>query len=1061
MAQLALAVVGAALSPAGYAAVGWTIGQVVGQMLFPGSLPDQVGPRVGDLRAQQSQYGAAIPILYGTNRVAGNVIWSTPLLETVSSQSVGGKGGPSQTQTTYSYRVSMAILLGRGPMLAVRRIWANGKLIYDVSASASLSTVSASTRLAAGIEFYPGSETQLPDPTIEAYLGIGNVPAYRGQAYIVFSDLQLADYGNARPNISVEVVATGTVATGADYVTLPAISGVTQYRAIAHDGEMLVALDFGAPQRVTRSRDDGLTWSPLSGVTTEFSNGQYMAYALGVWIVALNSGLAFSADSYSWTLVTEVQGGGAGSPRRIASSGIRVVIMSGASSAWTSSSDGRVWQAQTVLAHSWQGITWSGTHFVAFATTGQVARSQTGLPGSWEYTTIGGGGSTWSWIDSSGTSLVIVDATNNRVARSVNHGATWSIVSVAAAFSSVVWAGEYYVAMRDGGTVNAHARSINGLTWEYYSQAQNWGVSGICAKNGIVYGVNYTSVFGDQKVTILRFDITTPSAVPLSSIVSDICTQSGLLAGDIDVTSLASISVDGYAIGQRMSARSALETLQRAFAFDLVESDGKIAARVRGGAPVMAIQAADLGAVTAGDSAADDLSIVRQQESELPADVSVVFPDRDADYQQNTQRATRATTLSTQQTAVELAIVLSASRARAIAEMLLYDAWTQRLRFTMRLSRAYAALEPADVVTLSRNDASYTMRITSKTESRSGVIQFEAVAEAAAVYTQSAVGGAGPAGQTAVQAAPSTLWVPLDVPALRDQDTDSGFYAAAAGVTSGWRGASVFRSADGGATYDESGAMVSEAAIGFTIGSLWNQNFHPHVFDEGTLVNVELQRGALVSLPEATVLEGANYLLIGSEIVQFKSAVLYAANTYQLSGLLRGRRGTEWAMSGHAASGERVVLLTPSTLRRFVSDLSAARLYKPVTFGRTIQQTAAQTFTYTGVNQLPFAPVHLGAGRNAANDITLTWLRRSRQGVTLPWNYDPPLAETSLLYDVEIWNSTFSTLRRTFASLTAETVNYTAAQQAADSGGVLTSYGVRVWQRNAVLGRGYVLQGVV
>lgn len=1060
MAQLALAVVGAALSPAGYAAVGWTIGQVVGQMLFPGSLPDQVGPRVGDLRAQQSQYGAAIPILYGTSRVAGNVIWSTPLLETASSQSAGGKGGPSQTQTTYSYRVSMAILLGRGPMLAVRRIWANGKLIYDVSATASLSTVSASTRLAAGIEFYPGSETQLPDPTMEAYLGIGNVPAYRGQAYIVFSDLQLADYGNARPNISVEVVASGTVSSAASYVTLPGVAG-TQYQAIAHDGEMLIALDRGAPQRVSRSRDDGLTWTALSGVTAAFANGLDITYSLGLWIVVLNDGLAFSEDGYAWTLRTSAQGAGQGAVRAIAANASRAVILSLTDSAWTSSSDGRTWVAQSVVSHQWRGIIWSGTHFVAFADTGQIARSQTGLPGSWDYTTIGVAGSNWISIASSGSSLVIADTANNRFARSTDHGLTWSIVSVLAAYRCVVWAGEYYVAMRDGATANAHARSRDGVAWEYFAQTENPGVQGICAKGGIVYGVNNTSVLGAQRVTILRFDITTPSAVPLSAIVSDICTQSGLVAGDIDVASLASISVDGYAIGQRMSARSALETLQRAFAFDLVESDGKITARVRGGAPVMAIQAADLGAVTAGDSAADDLSLVRQQESELPADVSVVFPDRDADYQQNTQRATRATTLSTQQTAVELAVVLSPSRARAIAEMLLYDAWTQRLRFTMRLSRAYAALEPADVVTLSRNDASYTMRITSKTESRSGVIQFEAVAEAAAVYTQSAVGGAGPAGQTAVQAAPSTLWVPLDVPALRDQDTDSGFYAAAAGVTSGWRGASVFRSADGGATYDESGAMVSEAAIGFTIGSLWNQNFHPNVFDEGTLVNVELQRGALVSLPEATVLEGANYLLIGSEIVQFKSAVLYAANTYQLSGLLRGRRGTEWAMSGHAASGERVVLLTPSTLRRFVSDLSAARLYKPVTFGRTIQQTAAQTFTYAGVNQLPFAPVHLGAGRNAANDITLTWLRRSRQGVTLPWNYDPPLAETSLLYDVEIWNSTFSTLRRTFASLTAETVNYTAAQQAADSGGVLTSYGVRVWQRNAVLGRGYVLQGVV
>ena len=1055
MAQLALAAVGYAVA----GPIGWTVGMVAGQLLFPGSMPDQVGPRVGDLRAQQSQYGAAIPILYGTTRVAGNVLWSTPLIETVTTQSVGGKGGPSQNQTTYSYRVSMAILLGRGPLLSVRRIWANGRLIYDVSASASLSTVSASARLAEGIEFYPGSETQQPDPTMEAYLGVGNVPAYRGQAYLVFSDLQLADYGNVRPNITVEVVATGAVSSAANYITLPGVP-TTKFQAIAHNGEMLIALNLGAPARITRSRDGGLNWSPLGSIAGLTGNGLAIGYHLGLWIVAESNGLAYSEDGYSWTVRTSAQGGGQGDPRAIAGNANRVVIVSNVDSAWSSSADGITWQAQSVDARAWCDITWSGTHFVALASSGHIARSTTGLPGSWEYSTLGFGGAAWNNIVSSGSILLVTDQTSARVARSTDHGLTWSLVSVLVPYRCAVWSGEYFVAMRDSGLLaNAHARSRDGLTWEYFSQTEGWGVRSMIALNGIVYGVNYDQP-PNQRLTILRFDITTPSPVALSSIVSDICTQSGLTAGDITVSALTE-PVDGYAIAQRMSARAALETLQRAFAFDMVESDNRIVARVRGGAPVMTLLASDLGAVTAGDSAVDDLAITRQQETELPADVSVVYVDRDADHQQNTQRATRVTTRSTQQSAVELAIVLSPNRARAIAEMLLYDAWTQRLRFMFRLSRAYAALEPADVVTLSRDGATYTMRIVKKVESRSGVLQFEAVAEEQSVYTQSVVGGAGPAGQTSVQLAPSTLWVPLDAPALRDQDIDSGFYAAAAGVTGGWRGTSVYRSSDGGATYDEAGAMVSPAAIGITVGSLWNQNYHPNVFDEGTLVNVELMSGALSSAAEATVLEGANYLLIGSEVVQFKSANLYATNTYQLSGLLRGRRGTEWAMSGHAASGERVVLLTAAALRRFTSDLSASRLYKPVTIGRNIQETPAQAFTYTGVNQMPFAPVQLGAGRNAANDITLTWFRRSRQGLTLPWNYDPPVAETSLLYDVEIWNAAFGTLRRTYSNLTTETVSYTAAQQAADSGGVLASYGVRVFQRNAVMGRGYVLQGVI
>jgi hypothetical protein len=47
--------------------------------------------------------------------------------------------------------------------------------------------------------FYPGGESQLPDPTEEAFEGVGFVPAYRHLTRVFFRDLQLADYGNRIP----------------------------------------------------------------------------------------------------------------------------------------------------------------------------------------------------------------------------------------------------------------------------------------------------------------------------------------------------------------------------------------------------------------------------------------------------------------------------------------------------------------------------------------------------------------------------------------------------------------------------------------------------------------------------------------------------------------------------------------------------------------------------------------------------------------------------------------------------------------------------------------------
>lgn len=52
---------------------------------------------------------------------------------------------------------------------------------------------------------YKGTEEQMPDPFIEAMERIGNVPAYRGLAYIVLEDFPLGEFGNYIPYFIFEV----------------------------------------------------------------------------------------------------------------------------------------------------------------------------------------------------------------------------------------------------------------------------------------------------------------------------------------------------------------------------------------------------------------------------------------------------------------------------------------------------------------------------------------------------------------------------------------------------------------------------------------------------------------------------------------------------------------------------------------------------------------------------------------------------------------------------------------------------------------------------------------
>lgn len=56
-----------------------------------------------------------------------------------------------------------------------------------------------------GIDFYVGSESQTVNSTMEAHEGAGEVPAYRGLAYVVFRRLKLQNFGNRIPQFTFQV----------------------------------------------------------------------------------------------------------------------------------------------------------------------------------------------------------------------------------------------------------------------------------------------------------------------------------------------------------------------------------------------------------------------------------------------------------------------------------------------------------------------------------------------------------------------------------------------------------------------------------------------------------------------------------------------------------------------------------------------------------------------------------------------------------------------------------------------------------------------------------------
>lgn len=202
MATLILTTVGGLVGGPIGAALGGMLGNAVDRTLLKPQ--GRQGPRLTELTVQVSSYGQPIPRLYGTMRVAGSVVWATDLKET-RTKSKGGKGQPSTT--SYAYSASFAVLLSARAVVGVGRIWADGKLLRGAAGDLKVAT---------GFRLHAGGEDQAVDPLIAAAEGLGATPALRGQAYAVFEDLQLADYGNRIPSLTFEVMAdAGPVTVGA------------------------------------------------------------------------------------------------------------------------------------------------------------------------------------------------------------------------------------------------------------------------------------------------------------------------------------------------------------------------------------------------------------------------------------------------------------------------------------------------------------------------------------------------------------------------------------------------------------------------------------------------------------------------------------------------------------------------------------------------------------------------------------------------------------------------------------------------------------------------------
>lgn len=1096
---IAVAALGAILAPAGYASAGWIVGSMVGNLIFPQGADQRIeGPRFTDLSVQTAQQGTFLPILRGTQRSAGNVIWATPIREIkhTSTQSAGGKGGgPTTTTTTYQYLVNLAILCSDVPtgagVRSLLKVYVNKELKYDAGAGASASSQAASALLAGEVWFYGGSPTQEKNPLIVSVKGDANTQAYLDECYLVLRDFDCTAYGGKIPQFEAVTCEAASLAAPA----------VTSYPAFA----TVASLGVGS---------NGKGMGPNGDV--------FLGGSAGVYRVNFYSNAILSAHSGGGTLC--VGRTLAGEPISVNAGQTTVYVLaadgnlkrySGAIASLGTSGNGVI--AESGSAYWATGDSVSGANTYRFTTN--IPGGDESNVGSYEATQIiGHKGGPWlingnriagriygqesdafgnppyigyfdvdslAWVRLWNPGFVVIGGNFYHGALLAADGTIWLPAASGSTNTIEVRSGE------DGSliaTITTPTSTIwgvhedrSGLIWVTASGSPAYvyhpTTRALLTTSAAVAGASMYGFTEDNRAVFLGNDATnwyfkevervgrvTPGTVQLSSIASMICQLCGLAPAEFDV-SLLTDPIDGYAIGSLGSGRAALERPLIASAVDAVERSGKIVFVPRAtNTTVTEILADDLAARRLDDETGPPpLAAQRAVESGLPRELTMQFFDASSAWQINVARALRRTTTSKQTSSLEMPLSLTPARAAQIAHMAMDVAWIEAFSVRFTTTRKYTHLEPTDRVRIWRAGLPIDLRITRKEES-GAVIEWEGVRDDPALYTQSAPGSSFPSVQTEVSGVGITELRLLDIPLLRDEDNGPGIYGAASGLNSSWSNAALYKSIDGGTSYAQTSHVFSTAA---TLGSATTvlPNFTGgNTIDAISTVDVRVRPGqTLQSITDDQLLAGGNPAVLGVELLHFGSAVLISADTWRLSRLLRWRRGTDAYMSAHAI-GDPFVLLSTDTIRRIgltAAEVGVQRIWKAPASGATLDSTAPYPFVDTGVSLKPLSPVHLRAGRtaNASWDVTIAWDRRTRISPQWRYAFDPPLGEDDERYQVEIWDSTFTTLKRTLPSsttyYTTPQATYSSADQVTDWGSNQTTIYARVKQFSTVVGAGF------
>jgi hypothetical protein len=407
-----------------------------------------------------------------------------------------------------------------------------------------------------------------------------------------------------------------------------------------------------------------------------------------------------------------------------------------------------------------------------------------------------------------------------------------------------------------------------------------------------------------------------------------------------------------------------------------------------GGQPRIAtIPVADFCAVPEGDSASA-APVRRVDPGRRPASIGAAYLDADREYQRGFQLESRRR-LGPEHI-VEAPLVATAGHARVVAGRLLRDAEARAETLEITLSYKWLGISVGDLVRVEAMPGAWRV-VRRDIEG----LRVRAYCEAVAPGGPSTPlpGDSGRGLPAPLVRTPPTQIFAFEPPVDPGEPQGSARLWIVPTGGAGWKGARV-ASRKGG----DDEQFVGEVAQGVWFGTLLEPTAHGprDIWDESAeiVVNVEADDRGPESRTPAAVLAGANLILLGGELVQFRVAEPLGVGRFRLAGLLRGRNASNIPLGGHPPGTQVCAVDRSEILRVSVDPDDSGGLIVVRAEGRGDPLGGSyRSLTLSTAGHTPLGPCHLVVRVLTDGDVDIRWIARHRGEVS--WN--GPAADASTI----------------------------------------------------------------